>query len=85
MNINRINTYQNTYITFDGKNKKKKANKKEKRQENLPQQPISNALFSLPDFDKRQKGKMSLTDAINKRQAEEFAKNYPDYQLNLDA
>jgi hypothetical protein len=85
MNINRINTYQNTYITFDGKNKKKKANKKEKRQETLPQQPISNALYSLPNFDKQPKGKMSLTDAINKRQAEEFAKSYSDYQLNLDA
>ena len=84
MNINRSNAYQNIYNTFEGK-KKKKADKKEKRQENLPQQPISNALFSLPDFDKRQKGKMSLTDAINKRQAEEFAKSYSDYQLNLDA
>ena len=85
MNINRINTYQNTYITFDGKNKKKKANKKEKRKETLPQQPIANALFDLSDFDKRQKGKMSLTDAINKKQAEEFAKNYSDYKLNFDA
>ena len=83
MNISRINAYQNIYNTFEGKKKKK--NKKVKKQENLPQRPISNALFSLPDFDKRQKGKMSLTDAINKRQAEEFAKNYPDYQLNLDA
>ena len=83
MNINRINTYQNTYITFEAK--KKKANKKDKRKETLPQQPIANALFDLSDFDKRQKGKMSLTDAINKKQAEEFAQNYSDYQLNFDA
>lgn len=83
MNINRINANQNIYNTFHGK--KKKANKKDKRKETLPQQPIANALFDLSDFDKRPKGKMSLTDAINKKQAEEFAKNYSDYKLNFDA
>lgn len=83
MNINRINTYQNTYITFEGK--KKKVNKKKNKQETLPQQPIANALFDLSDFDKRPKGKMSLTEAINQKLAEEYAKNHSDYKLNFDA
>ena len=79
----KINAYQNIYNTFEGKKKKK--NKKVKKEEHQVTMPISNKLATLSDLDKRPRGKMSLTDAINKRQAEEFAKSYSDYQLNLDA
>ena len=79
----KINAYQNIYNTFEGKKKKK--NKKVKKENPQVTMPISNKLATLSDLDKCPRGKMSLTDAINKRQAEEFAKSYSDYQLNLDA
>lgn len=83
MNINKINTYQNIYNTFEGKKKKKK--KKVKKEEPQLSMPISNKLADLSDFDKQQKGKMSLTEAIRYEEAKKFADNYSGYNLNIEA